>query len=277
MLNHLVTPVSIVRTVFRINRFHTAACLLAGHSKWANIRHIKAAKDGEKSLIFAKYSHRMRLAIQEGGTANPQNNSTLRSIIEEALRKKMPNTTIQNTLKKYSEPNAIKLTKFFYDLRVLGKVYMVCALYTENVTKTKQDILAIIKKFSGTQTEARPMFDEQGVIEVVVPPEMASLDEAALEEKCTDDAIECGAEEVEVVDFTNKLATFICNANELNRVRSQLEKLGYVIESNEHVLLPKNPISLTGPELEKLELLKSKLKTVEGVQEIFDNVDYDQA
>lgn len=44
--------------------FHTASCNLAGHSKWANIRHIKAAKDGQKSVQFARYSRQIRLAIQ---------------------------------------------------------------------------------------------------------------------------------------------------------------------------------------------------------------------
>lgn len=83
----------------------------------------------------------------EGGSANPELNATLRSIIDEAKRKNMPVATIQNTLKKYSDPNGIKLTKFYFDLRALGKVYMVVLLYTENLPATKQNMQAVLKKF----------------------------------------------------------------------------------------------------------------------------------
>lgn len=274
MLNNLLTLVRTVNPTTRINHFHSAACLLAGHSKWQNIRHIKATKDAEKSQMFARYSHRMRLVIQEFGSANPQSNAALKSIIEEALRKKMPQTTIQNVLKKYAEPNAIKLTKFFWDMKVLNKVYMVIVLCTENVSKTKNESFAILKKYNGIESSARHLFDEQGIIDVIVPDSHKSLDRAAMEEKCTDDAIECGAEEVEVSDFENKGVTFLCEAIEIPRVRTQLEKLGYVIESSEHIFIPKTMVGLSEAELEKLQQLVKRIKAIEGIQEIFDNVDY---
>lgn len=86
-------------------------------------------------------------SLIEGGSANPEMNATLRSLIDEAKRKNMPAATIQNTLKKYSDPNAIKLTKYYFDLRALGKVYMVILLYTENLPATKQNMQGVLKKY----------------------------------------------------------------------------------------------------------------------------------
>lgn len=150
----------------------------------------------------------MRLAIQEGGSPNPKLNSQLQSIIDQALKQKMPNATIQNVLKRYSDTNQTKLIKFIQDFKALGKVYMVGILMTENVASTKQGVAAFMKKFPGAGfADCRNMFDERGIVEATVPETHNGLDENGLEEKCTEDAIECGAEEVEIVDFGEKLVS----------------------------------------------------------------------
>lgn len=135
-------------------------------------------------------------------------NSSLQSIIDEALKKKMPNSTIQNVLKKYSDPSSgDKIVKYIIEMKVLGKIYMVGVLMTENVAGTKQILTSVIKKFGGSYTSALPMFDERGVIDVSVPEKLQNLDESKLEEACTDDAIECGVEEVEITDLENKIVS----------------------------------------------------------------------
>lgn len=150
----------------------------------------------------------MRLAIQDGGSANPKLNSQLQSLIDQALKQKMPMATIQNVLKKYSDQsNQVKLIKFIQDIRALGKVNLIAVLLTENVTLTKQTMANFLKKFPGSSIDhnCRGMFDERGLVEASVPDKLKGLDEVALEEACTEDAIECGAEEVEVLDFEEKV------------------------------------------------------------------------
>lgn len=83
----------------------------------------------------------------EGRSADPRLNSQLKGMVEEALRKKMPNSTIQNILKKYSDPSASKLSKYFVDIKALNKVYMVGVLCTENVAGAKQIMASYLKKF----------------------------------------------------------------------------------------------------------------------------------
>lgn len=87
--------------------------------------------------------------VLEGGSPNPKLNSQLQSIIDQALKHKMPNASIQNVLKRYSDANQVKLIKFIQDFKALGKVYMVGVLLTENVNKVKQELAAFMKKFPG--------------------------------------------------------------------------------------------------------------------------------
>lgn len=120
--------------------------LWAGHSKWANIRHIKAAKDGERAAMFQRFSRRMMLAIQDGGSSNPALNSQLRAIIQEALKLNMPMSSIQNTLKRNQETPAMKVKRYRIDFRYKQKVFMIVVARTENFSHLKQSLTSIAKK-----------------------------------------------------------------------------------------------------------------------------------
>lgn len=129
-----------------VSNFHTQGSpLLAGHSKWANIRHIKALKDGQKSVTFTKLARQIRLAIQEGGSADPKLNSTLQSVIEESLRKNMPMATIQNNIKKSQQTKA-ELKKHQVQIRYKQKVFATCILYTDNFPGLKMEMTPIVRK-----------------------------------------------------------------------------------------------------------------------------------
>lgn len=123
---------------------HLNRSIFAGHSKWANIKHIKAAKDGEKAAVFTKLSRQIRLSLQEGGSTDPSLNAQLRNVVDEALRKNMPMATIQNIIKKFNHKSDMK--KYRIDLRYKQKVFMVCIIYTDNFAAVKMDIAPILRK-----------------------------------------------------------------------------------------------------------------------------------
>lgn len=139
--------------------------------------------------------------------------------------------------------------------------------------------------------DVKHLFDEQGYIEAILKTE-ASADE--LLSVCTEHAIEVGAEDVEVMSEDSKLLRvgiywaswsngnlipqnytfqFICDPTQIDRVKTQLEKLGYSIEHNEHAFFPKSTIKLNPDAMEAYEKLKEKLKAVDGVEDIYDNVE----
>uniref|UniRef100_D3TRF2 Uncharacterized conserved protein n=1 Tax=Glossina morsitans morsitans TaxID=37546 RepID=D3TRF2_GLOMM len=244
--------------------------LLAGHSKWANIKHIKAEKDGEKAMVFLRVARQLRLAIQEGGSTDPVHNSKLRNVIDDALRKNMPMSSIQSSIKK-SQQNKTELKRYRLDLRFKQKVFIVLIIYTDNYSGLKQEIASILRKFGAMMIDTNNLFEEYGLIEATVSKER--LDSTKnIEELATDDAIECGAEEVEVSDATKGLVNFICRPEEVLSLRKSIETKNYIIENTEHIYTPVKYVELPSEEQAVYEKFIAKLHQISGIEEIYDNL-----
>lgn len=123
-----------------------SSVLWAGHSKWANIRHTKAEKDGERAAAFRRFSRQIQLVIQETGISDPALNSQLRNVIQEALKCNMPMASIQNTIKKYQQIPAANLKRYRLDFRYKKKVFIVCIAHTENYASLKMNVVGVAKK-----------------------------------------------------------------------------------------------------------------------------------
>lgn len=150
-------------------------------------------------LIFNK--------LLDGGSSNPALNTQLRQAVDQAIKRDMPNHTIQGILRKASAPmaaGASKLKRHFVEARVLNKVFMVCVLYTDRFAGDRMTIATLFRKSGAAPMDVRHMFSEKGVLEAVAPSVVEGSseveDEHQLEERCTVDAIEYGAEELEVLN-----------------------------------------------------------------------------
>ncbi|XP_065356055.1 probable transcriptional regulatory protein Nmul_A2722 [Calliphora vicina] len=244
--------------------------LLAGHSKWANIRHIKAAKDGQKATLFTKISRQIRLAIQDGGSADPSLNSQLKSIIDEALRKNMPMASIQNSIQKCKQSKDI-LKRYKLDLRYKQKVFAVCIIYTDNYPGVKMDMATVLRKSGATILDANHLFEEIGLVQAVI--DKSRLQHVNdLEDVITEDAIKFGAEEIEILDKENGVVNFICRPFEIMALRKSLEANGYVTDNTEHIYIPLNIVELHPDESIEYQKFVTKLKEIPGVEEIYDNI-----
>lgn len=264
LVNQIRTPLGLTRSL------HLKPPVLAGHSKWQNIRHIKALNDGRKSTLFIKLARQMRLAMQAGGP-NPAVNATLRAAIDEALKKNMPNSTIQGVLKKFAtQQSAAQLKKFTVEIKAFDQVNLICVLYTDRFTQLKMEMATTLRKNFSNFSEVKHMFDEQGYVEATASENKAGSD---LLSACTEDAIEAGAEDVEIMNEESRLIRFLCDPNEIDRVRTQLEKLGYAVEHSEHAFFPKSTIKLNQDATEAYEKLKEKLQAMDGVEDLYDNVE----
>uniref|UniRef100_A0A1I8Q9M2 Transcriptional regulatory protein n=1 Tax=Stomoxys calcitrans TaxID=35570 RepID=A0A1I8Q9M2_STOCA len=248
--------------------------LQAGHSKWANIRHIKAAKDGQKSALFAKIARQLRLAIQDGGSADPALNSELKSVIDEALRKNMPMASIQNNLKKFTVSKT-QLKKYRLDVRFKQKVFMVLTVYTDNFAQLKMDLSTALRKGGAVQIDAGHLFEDFGLIQAYLD-KVHFKSAAELEDRATEDAIECGAEDVEVMDGEAGAVNFICKPEGINGVRKAFENKGYVVHNTEHIYTPLNTVTLTSDEKVAYEKFVDKLKEIQGIEDVYDNVEMEE-
>ena len=138
----------------------------------------------------------------DGASTNPTLNTPLRQAIEDALKKNMPNSTIQNILKKASAQQSStgsRLKKHFIEARISNKISLVCIVYTDNFPGCRQTIASLFRKNGAQATEIRHMFTEKGVIDCTLHTKIDAT-EGALEEICTEHAIETGAEEIEIVN-----------------------------------------------------------------------------
>ncbi len=133
-------------------------------------------------------------------------NTPLRVAVDEALKRNMPNATIQGVLKKCSGQN-LKLKKHLLEIRHGFKVFMVVALYTENLSQSKPFISPILKKSSSTFTDTIHMFFDKGIVEVVGNDTLETKTPEELEEIATEHAIDSGAEELEIIDAKSKHMT----------------------------------------------------------------------
>lgn len=145
----------------------------------------------------------------------------------------MPNANIQNVIKKYNKSDA-ELKRVVLEIKVLNKIYAVAVIFTDNLLFSKNQISTILRKSSAAFSDCRKLFDEKGLLEIVAPSSVVNLLEVA-----TDVAIECGAEDVDILDEGERRLLFVCNPQDMFVVNKRLSDLGYSVEGTDFTFLPK--------------------------------------
>lgn len=118
----------------------------------------------------------------------------------------MPNATIQGVLKKCSAQTA-KLKQHRLEMRQGFKVFMVVVLYTDNLVNAKMFLAPTLKKSGASYADTTHMFFDKGIVEVVGNEKLDTKTADELEEIATEHAIECGAEELEIIEANAKHLT----------------------------------------------------------------------
>lgn len=239
---------------------------MAGHSKWANIRHIKALKDGQKSSEFAKLAQQMRVAIQEGKSADPNANFQLNQAIELAKRRNMPVEKIQNILKAAQNPKAVEAKPGLLEIRGPGGCFILVSVLTENFNRTKQNLQALVKKSSAivtTDGAARHVFEHKGILKAAV--------QGGSQESSLEHAIEAGAEDV-VLNEEDNTFKFTCDSRDLHTVHRKLKELGYEIHEAEAVYIPTAFAELNDQQLQIVSVLVDKIQESPEVVGVFENI-----
>ncbi|GAB1606492.1 uncharacterized protein LOC115215122 [Argonauta hians] len=239
---------------------------MAGHSKWQNIRHIKAAKDKEKAILSSQFAQRVRAIIKETGESNPKFNIKLDKIIHDAKKAGIPNSTIQNALKSSSTP----VGDYYLEIKCFGPIALIVVITSSTFYQTKGEILSILKKNNMKHEPhcTEGMFEKKGVI-YVKPMEGFNLADAL------DLAIEVNAEDVmeESDEENSPYLKFFCEPKNLSNVSSSLRDIGHNVTYSEQEYLPTTVYPVDDGNMELLEKVLEKLYSVSDVDRIFDNVD----
>lgn len=236
---------------------------MAGHSKWSNIRHVKAANDAQKMKMFTKFSRMMKIAIKEGGSADPKLNSKLGKVVELAKSSNMPMASIENVLKS-SQKSQDNAKSYMLEYRGPGGVFLLAEVLTDNLTRSKQLILSATKKLNIQELKsggARCLFDEKGVI--------ISTCEGVSFEQAMDHAIEVGAEDVaeEEGNFV-----FTTSPEDFFQVKQALEGINFAVKSADIQFIATNPATVSDQDLEKLSTVLEKMENLDDVMKVHVNL-----
>ncbi len=242
---------------------------MAGHSKWANIKHRKAAQDAKKGKAFTKVAKEIMVAVKEGGP-DPLMNSRLRLALDKAKECNLPKDNVDRAIKKGTgEGSENAFEEINYEGYGPGGVaILVCAL-TDNRNRTVAEVRSTMNKKGGSMGEAGCVawiFESKGIIEI----SKEKADEEALFEL----ALELGADDVSDEGDVFKIIT---EPSEYFTVKTGLEEKGYELNFSEVTKEPKNKIPLGADDLRKLFNITDALEELDDVQEVFSNFEADDA
>lgn len=238
---------------------------MSGHSKFHNIAKRKGANDAKRAKIFTKIGRELAIAIKEGGSANPDNNSRLRDVVAKAKANNMPNDNIKRTLDKYSgAAGSVDFEANNYEGYGVAGVAVVVETLTDNKNRTVADVRHLFDKYGaglGASGCVSWQFDKKGVILI----ERGDLDEDTVMMQ----ALEAGAEDFQADEDTFEIYTA---PEEFSVVREALETLGYSFAEAEIEMVPQNYITIeSADDMAKMRKLLDNLEDNDDVQAVWHN------
>ena len=240
---------------------------MSGHSKWHNIQKTKGAADAKRSAAFTKIAKEIIVAVKQGGSGDPNNNSRLATVIAKAKAANMPNDNIKRTIDKaLGAGNTDNYEAVTYEGYGPCGVAVIVEALTNNRQRTAPEIRHYFDKYGGNlgaQGCVSWSFDRKGVI--VINNEDEDLDE----EIVMMDALEAGAEDFEADGPVFEVKT---DPDAFTEVLAALEAKGYTFVGAEVEMVPQNYIKLaTDDDVKMMEKLLGMLEDNEDVQNVWHN------
>jgi YebC/PmpR family DNA-binding regulatory protein len=239
---------------------------MAGHSKWAQIKHKKAVTDARRGQQFTKLARAITVAAREGG-ADPDGNPGLATAIQKAKDFSMPKDNIQRAIDRgagVAGPGGEGIERAVYEGYGPGGAAILVEALTDNRNRTGADIRHAFDKHGGSLGEPGSVawiFDKRGVI--LVDADRYGEDDLVV-------AIDAGAEDV---SHDGDLLKVMCAAADLNSVREALEGAGVEVESAEVAMEPKSIVEVVDPEARRLMRLMEALDEQDDVDAVHANFD----
>ena len=241
---------------------------MAGHSKWANIKHKKAAQDAKKGKVFTKIIKELTIVSRDGGS-DPDSNPRLRQAISLAKSANMPNDTIDRAIKKGAgELDGINYEEILYEGYGPGGIAIIMNALTDNRNRTVAEIRHLMNKYGGNLGEAGSvswMFRHEGQIII----DATSINEDTFIENVID---------LEIEDLqTQKLEfTILTKPSDLFQIVDQIEKKGYSIKSSTLEYIAKSYVKIEGSMVDKAITFMDCLDSHDDVQNIYSNLEFEE-
>lgn len=241
---------------------------MAGHSKWANIKHRKGSQDKKRGILFSKMSRAITVAAKTGG-ADPDANATLAQAIQAAKDVSMPKDNIERAIAKGAgNADSESYESVLYEGYGPAGVAVMVECLTDNRNRTAAEVRHGFSRAGGslgTDGSVSWMFTRVGEVQ---------LGTGSDEDEVLMAAAEAGAQDI-VSDDGVLLVT--CDPSDIQAVRSSLESAGFSVERSESVLRPSTTVELNAEDLGKVLRMIDALEDLDDVQRVSANFDADDA
>jgi YebC/PmpR family DNA-binding regulatory protein len=234
---------------------------MAGHSKWANIKHKKAAQDAKRGKIFTRLIKEITVAARLGG-GEINSNPRLRLAVDKAYEQNMPKDNVERAIKRGSgDLEGVNYEEVRYEGYGIGGAAVLVDCMTDNRVRTVADVRHAFTKYGGNLgTDGSVFFLFKHCGQLLFPP-------GTNEDKLMEAALDAGAEDVVVNDDGS--IEVITAPYEFVAVKDALDKAGFKAELGEVVMKPVNETVLAGDDAAKMQKLLDALENVDDVQEIY--------
>ncbi len=242
---------------------------MAGHSKWANIKHKKAATDAKRGKIFTRLIKEITVAARLGG-ADASMNPRLRLAVDKATAQNMPKDTIQRAIQRGAGGlEGVNYEEIRYEGYGINGAAVIVDCMTDNRTRTVADVRHAFSKHGGNLgTDGSVAFLFKHVGQLVFAP-------GTDENKLMEAALDAGAEDV----IGNDDGSFevVTGPYDFLSVKDALQKAGFTAEFAEVTMKPSTEVEFKGEDAEKMRKLLDALESLDDVQEVYTSAVLEEA
>ena len=238
---------------------------MAGHSKWANIKHRKAAQDAKRGKVFTKLIRELVVAAKQGGPL-PEDNPRLRAAVDKALGSNMTRDTIDRAIARGAGTNdADDMEELTYEGYAAGGIAILVEAMTDNRNRTVAEVRHAFSKRGGnlgTDGSVAYLFSRKGQI---------TFGPGVDEDQVMEVALESGAEDIVSADDGSLEVTTAWE--DFSAVKEALEAADLTPEDGEVTMIAATTVAVDADGAEKVMGLVDALEDLDDVQNVYSNVE----
>lgn len=237
---------------------------MAGHSKWANIKHRKGRQDAKRGKIFTRIAKEITISAREGG-GDPDTNPRLRLAVQNARSVNMPSDNITRAIKRGTgELEGVQYEEVIYEGYAPSGVAVILEAVTDNKNRTVAEIRSQFTKLGGNLGETNSVawnFDRKGVIAVKTGERS--------EDEMLEQVLESGADDME---YHEDVTRVICSLDSFQEANKYFEENGFDVEESKLEYMPKDVVKITAADdAKKVIKFIDAFEDHDDVQNVFSN------
>lgn len=239
---------------------------MAGHSKWANIKHRKGAQDAKRGKIFTKIIKEISVAVKESGM-DPASNPRLRAAIQNAKSVNMPKDNIQRAVKKAGGNDGTNYLELTYEGYAQYGIAVFIESTTDNINRTVAEVRSVFNKIGGElgkNGSLEFLFQKKGVFVIDINCITKDVEELEME------LIDYGLEDF---DVDNGECTIICEFEKFGKMQNQLNNMSIEPKTANTQRIPNDTIKLDVESGLKILNAIEKFEDLDDVQQVFHNLE----